>query len=440
MKRWLAICVALATFAGVAVLGGCGTPQPSPSTSPSVTSSASGGLTVSDPSPGMQDLNGFVTATATTFSDGVVGVGDLPQGQVPLPALLRSTGGTSWTTDAIGTKYRLAQGAAESGTTRVVVGVNHDRPSGGQGESFAAVSTNGSPWSIDNLVVVTSTELRGIAAVGDGNGGTQFMAVGAHANSKSGQVGDPSATLPVAIFSSDGKTWKTTAPMPLPDKAAGGEAWSVVEAGSNAAFQGTIVVGIGWVADKALGARVIGIVWQSTDGGRSWKIVSDSNFDEVGRDMQPRYVAADDSTIVVGGMADVPGQTPSAGTDLQTESVEWTAGTDGQWRIFSDGKSLEAGRSSRDTAITDRAGGGFLVASMLYQTDTGPYKSGSQQAVQILASPDGATWNNVTASIPDIDKSSQIMGVAEFNDLDVLMGADQSQGFAAWVVDAATLK
>ncbi len=91
-------------------------------------------------------------------------------------------------------------------------------------------------------------------------------------------------------------------------------------------------------------------------------------------------------------------------------------------------------------AITDRASGGFLVTSMLYQTDTGPYKSGSQQAVQILASPDGPSWNNVTTSEPDNDKCSQIMGVAEFDDLDMLFGADQAEGYAVWVVNVADLQ
>jgi hypothetical protein len=129
----------------------------------------------------------------------------------------------------------------------------------------------------------------------------------------------------------------------------------------------------------------------------------------------------------------------ASGSPVQTETVEWVAGSDGAWHVIGDGKSLNPGRSSRTTALATRDRGGFITASLLYQTSTGPYKSGSDPAVQILTSGDGISWNNVTTSVPDVDKSSQMMGVAEFGGQDVFFGADQSQGDAAWVVAASTL-
>jgi hypothetical protein len=445
-RRNTVICaLVVVAMAGVAVLAGCG-----------LLKIGGGGATVrrtakvAEPSTGQRPLGPFMPGSATSFADGPVAVGDVLSKTTGLPALSRPTGGTKWQAETIGTAFRLASDATELGGVQVVVGVVAPTgPPGSPQDPFAAVSAKGAPWQITDLGKSVfggaSAELRAVGPTGNAlDPGSVFMAVGATVRSPRGELGSPGGTIPVAVVSPDGTTWKRAAELPLPDGVEGAEASALTYAPSGTAFPGTLVTGIGWADDPKISRREVGIVWHTTDAGKTWKIVSDDNFNEEGRDMTPRFAAADDVTIVVAGLADVPGQKGGTGVSRQSESVEWIVGSDGKWRIFSDGKTLRPERSSMTTALTARKAGGFLTANQIYDTATGSTGPGSQPkgdpAVKLYSSPDGRTWTHIEDAFDGLDQAAIVSGLTEFANRDIAVGMSLEGAGTAWVADRATVK
>jgi hypothetical protein len=409
---------------------------------------------VGEPTVGTHTLQTFIPMTAVTFSDGMASIGEqnAESGKVTIPAVLRPEGGEAWNVERVGSIYRFVSGAAELGSTRIVVGTTPTSEVPGKDEMpWVGVSDNGGAYRVEELGKSVfggrSAELRGISSTGNTlDPDSVFMAVGGVERAAGYLVGNPSGTDPFAIVSEDGRTWTQTASLPLPDGVNGAEAWAVTYAPSGTAHPGTIVVGTGW-ADAGPGnilGRKVGIVWHTADAGKTWDIISDDNFFFPGRDFSPSLVAADDSTIVVAGWADAQGQIGSKVDQKQAESIEWYIGADGVWHIISDGKSLRATRSSLTTALVARKAGGFIEASEIYDTATGSYAPGAAQkgspVVRLFSSPDAANWTLIDDSVPGIEKGAVVDGIAEYANRDAFFGIDNTTHSMAWVVDRASIK
>jgi hypothetical protein len=292
-----------------------------------------------------------------------------------------------------------------------------------------------------------SADFRAVGATGNTlDPNSVFMAVGGVERTKGILEGNPAGTDPFAAVSSDGKTWTLTSRLPLPAGVQGAEAWNITYAPSDTAYPGTIVVGFGWanVDSKNILGDKLGIVWSTTDAGKSWKIISDDNFAHAGRDFAPTLAAADDSRIVVAGWADAKGQIGSTATPKQKESIEWYMGSDAVWHIISDGPSLRPVRSSMTTALIARKAGGFMSASEIYDRATGPFFAGtkitSNPVVRLFSSPDAKTWTLIDDSVPGVDKAALVDGISEYADRIGFFGIDQTPHAKAWIVDRATIK
>lgn len=449
MKRWI-VRLALATACALAAgaLGACTLKTGGPAASTTKPAPK-----VGLPALGTVALDSFIPNTATTFSDGVIDVGVQntdSSGKNTVSAVVRPLGGMSWGFEHIGSGLKFLTGAAEIGKTRVIVGTEKNDPIPGRNNlPFAATSISGASYTvtINGLTGGRSAAFNAVGTTGDPrDSSSQFVLVGGIADQAGDLLGDPSATDAFVYLSKDGRTWEPAAALPLPSGIKSAEAWGVTYAPSTAAFPGILVTGVGWadVTSTNLLGRFMGIVWQSTDQGQSWKIVSDDNFTESGRDMEPHYVAASGSTIVVSGRADVQGQENSLASPKQSESIEWAAGSDGAWHVISDGKSLRSTRSSMVTALVARPGSGFIEASEIYDTATGAFYAGAQVSsnpvVRLFTATDGLAWNGITDSIPQMDKAALVSGIAEYGNRLVFFGLDQQTQSQAYVVDASKVK
>jgi hypothetical protein len=440
----LALCVG--TLAGCGLLPKGSVTAGGPTTAPA---------TIGSPAVGTFSLDPFIPMTATTFSDGMAGIGEENSRttSATVPATLQPVAGGKglWNVQLVGSTFRFPTGAAELGSTRVVVGTNPSNIIPGRDDvPWVGVSDSGGLYAVSelgqSLFGGRSANFRGIGSTGNTlDPGSVFMVVGGVERTRGILEGNPAATDPIAVVSPDGKTWTRTSPLPLPPGVVAAEAWAITYAPSGTAHPGTIVTGVGWAdvgPDNILGRR-LGIVWSTSDAGKSWKIVSDDNFSHTGRDFAPSLAAADDSNIVVAGWADAQGQIGKAGTK-QKESIEWYMGADGVWHIISDGKSLRSTRSSLTTALIARKAGGFISASEIYDRQTGPFSAGdkmtSDPVVRLFSSPDAATWTLIDDSVPGLDKAAIVNGIAEYADRDAFFGIDQTVHARAWVVDRATLK
>jgi hypothetical protein len=264
------------------------------------------------------------------------------------------------------------------------------------GAHQAAIITRadaGSGWEQAKTDVDKSVLTEVGATAGDGQG---WVAVGA---SSPVAMQDVAGAKPLVLFSDDGRTWSSVAP-PLPAGWIGGGMVAVTATGPGTAFPGYVAVGAGVRNDPTTGSTTRGgIVWHSSDHGRTWQIVSDENFIDDGRGVSSDAVAADKSTIFVGGWADKLGASPGANGVIDQPGEYWhiTAADGGHWKRNAD--DLPAGRSSRVTAMTALPGGGVAVATQLRDSDgKGEPDTGAEAnpEMQLTTTTDGETYTDLT--------------------------------------------
>ncbi len=180
-------------------------------------------------------------------------------------------------------------------------------------------------------------------------------------------------------------------------------------------------------------------MWHSKDDGATWNIVSDENFDEEGRDFGALFAAADDDTIVVGGVGTVVGENAEDG---RLGAIDWTIGSDGVVERAID--TLDPGRNSVTTALVARPDGGFLTTTQLFDVGSAPTQPGQEPegdpTVAAWSSPDGFDWIAETSSIPDIENAIVISGIGEFGGRVAFYGLESPSTAKAYIVDSATLK
>jgi hypothetical protein len=405
---------------------------------------------------GMSSLPGGVPVFATTLFGAPVGVGTV-NGQKPLPVLWSVTSGPKWSVQQIGTVERWPLAAFELnsqsilGDRALVVGQDaRDAGSTTPENSFAAVAASDGSWHIvdmDSRVPAgNSIELVALGATGDPTDmNSFFIAVGGRlkgAPAAQYMSDDIAGAVPIATITVDGANWNPAVDLPLPAGVTSAEASAVSYCGSGTPAPGVIVAGTGQTSDPTRGTRTVGIVWRSTDNGTTWKVISDASFSEAGRNVDTQFLAADRTHIVVVGADDVS-PALNAGTPAQRESLIWTLGSGGSWNSVDDGSSIPAGMSSTMTALAARAGGGFLLATQFYETSAGPTLPGGdlthKQTMTLSSSPDGATWTEITKSVPDMGKSAIVNGIAESGGYAVFMGMDTSGNGAAWITDSASI-
>jgi hypothetical protein len=443
MKRSLTLVVVVVAMAGAVLSGfaslGCGDKGAEPSPTPPE-------LKVTTPPVGTDHLSAFIPRAAASFSDGlgVVGLLDKP-GEPIISTVMRPLDLGSWSMAAIGDQARFPRAATDHGSTQVVVGQNESTgPPGSPEVPFVAVGNEGVQGAFqvqdvgESLFGGKSAEIIGLGRTGDpGDPATQFIMVGGTVSSQNGEIGNPTGTVPFAFTSPDGNDWQPTADLPLPDGVTGAAAVAVTYAPDGTAYPGVVVVGTGWT-DEAQ-RRTVGIVWHSSDEGGTWDIVSDDSFDEAGRNLGPMFVAADSDTIVVAGIANLPG---GSGEDGQYAAMDWTIGSDGSVERAID--SLDPGRSSETTALIARPDGGFLTATQLYDVGSAPTHAGDaptgDPVARAWSSVDGYAWTDQTASVPDLESALVISGIGESGGRVAFYGVDTLTLANVYVVDAATLE
>jgi hypothetical protein len=399
------------------------------------------------PAVGTQGFPSFLPLSATTFSDGIGALGfdvEGPDGKKTIAtAITQPADATTWNTSRVGTEPRYPNAATNVGTTAVMVG---DTPAGSPGSRqvpFVAVNTladGGAFQFLDTTQLFggKSAEINDVARTGDAKAtDTKFIMVGATVKAQDSELGNPYNTIPVAFTSSDGKSWERSGELPLPDGVAAAEAFSVTYAPAGTAFPGVLVVGSGWAADPTITRRDVAIVWQSTDGGRTWKVVSDEAFDQEGRNLSSRFIAADARTIVVAGFGDVQGT-----KNNQVTAIDWTVGADGTWGRVVD--TLKADRSSITTALIARPGGGFLTTSEVHDRGTAATKAGQElqgnPVASAYSSENGVDWTAQTPNITDMQNAVVIMGISEYGGRAAFFGMDNKSISRAYIVDSASLK
>jgi hypothetical protein len=273
VKRVTALAALVVVLTAGALLGGCVLPKGGGSKAAPALAKAG------TPHVGTHALQRFMPQSAVIFSDGIAALGvesPLTPDKESLPATLRSRDATNWDAQTFGTTLRYPHGASELGPTRVIIG--GDGSTGSPLVPFIAVSTNGGQWAVrdvgQSIFGGKSAELNSIARTGEpGSSTTRLMTVGGTVSSQNGEIGG-AGSVPVAFTSVDGNAWQPTADLPLPAGVTGAEAWDVTYAASGTAYPGVIVVGTGTADDKQLTLRNVGIVWQSTDMGKTWLRVS----------------------------------------------------------------------------------------------------------------------------------------------------------------------
>ena len=334
---WLTVLILSGiVLALAATVLGCGSPTPTTSSTGGVSSfttqaasstiTSGGGVSTTtnsgSPTLGMSQIPGGLPVSGTSFLDGPVAVGGREAAQGSLPVIWRLALGSGWSAEDIDTSPRTAFAAFELndaqllGNRRLVVGVDlQDAQATSPEDSFAAVEKKGGGWDLSDLgtrvPAGTSVEVRGLGATGDPSDiNTFFIAVGGAISgvpAKGYLFNDLTGATPISMVSVNGIDWNPAVTMPLPDGVSSAEATSVTFCGPNTPAPGVLATGIGYATDPKLGARLVGIVWRSTDQGTTWTIVSGSPFNEPGRNMSATFVASDETLIVVGGPADLPG-------------------------------------------------------------------------------------------------------------------------------------
>ncbi|MDR3687413.1 MAG: hypothetical protein P4L93_10700 [Coriobacteriia bacterium] len=454
MKRALLLAMIMIALVG-ASLGGCafGAKTPTAGNSDGGSQSSAtppqvGTFPLLPPAPGLFQPQAAAVLGGTISSIGYL-IADPFSGKF-VPGVASLTGGTAVQFEKIGTEERFVTAAAQVGQTRVVIG--HSLPTGSQGHGqvpFCATSDGGGAFATHDLGQLAggrSAQLLGVAASADGSNPV-LMAVGAVGRSAQNDVGDVSGTDPLVIVSPDsGKTWSTSASLPLPTGVTAAEALAVTSASGGTAFPGMLVVGAGWTDVSATGAREVGIVWQTHDEGKTWKIVSDENFAQTGRDFWPAFVAADNDTVIVAGWADSVGFVKTGSGPTRSEDFEWVAGKDGKWNVVTDGNLLAPTRSGITTALISREAGGFLWAGETYDTSAGGAFYAGQEpqkgnpSVWLFSTTDGTTWSRFDSTVSGVDAAAIVVGIAESGGRTAFFGVDRNSEEHGWVVDSASIK
>ena len=308
----------------------------------------------------------------------------------------------------------------------------------------------GDGWGVvdlgSNLPAGTSLELLALGVTGDSRDmNTFFMAVGAI---KSGPPTsrylseDITGATPVAMLSLNGVDWNPPLKLPLPGDVSEATATSVAFCGPDTPAPGVIAVGYGYLGDDALGTRMVGLVWHSTDNGATWKVISDNTFAEAGRNISARFVASDGKSIMVVGQADAMTGKTVEGNPEQSTAL-WYLETDGSWTRGTDGSSNNGLVSSIATALFAVQGGGFAEATERYDTGSGSTDPGADS---VIGNPDvvlrgtadgGKTWNLINGNVPGIDQAALIDGIYVTGATLGFVGVDKSGRGMSWAVDAS---
>jgi hypothetical protein len=445
MKRDLLVGTTIVAIVA-ALLSGC---APA-STTPSGTSAAPSPTPSGPPSNGAVSLEGFVPRGAEAFSDGLVGLGEsgADASGTGIPALALPLGGAKWRVAKLGSTPRLVTGAAEMGNTRVVVGMTAPGAPGVAQVPFCATSVSGGAYVVNDLGQLfggRSAQIKGVVLSGDlVDTKSVLVAAGIVQRSGASPLGTPSGTDSFAIASKDqGKTWSSPTVLPLPKGVVGAEAMSLAHAPQTTAYPGVLVVGRGWTTDTAADprGRQIMILWGTLDGGKTWKLISDTSFSLRGTNLTPRFIAADKSTIVVLGTASTPAPRPDVPAEQTTES--WVGDESGAWTLVGDTVGLRPDQSSIPTALLARDGGGFLSAREVYTTADGPYVAGAaikdDPSAYLAFSPDGVNGQAVGGA-PSPASTAALSGIAEFGSHIALFGVDRSTHSKVWVIDGTAVQ
>jgi len=357
------------------------------------------------------------------------------------PRIFVTTASGSWRAEDLSAESGALTGVARNGDVRVVVGIA--TLSATEGSSLAFVQRGTGAWQPATITGAANVNLllRDVVSLADADGWAAGFAAGGLAWTEA-EDGTRVAT-PVLYESADGTEWHPV-DVPLPAHVSWNQPFDVAVAGSETAWPGVLVTTFGTVADKKLGARGVGFVLSSPDGG-AWKVVSDDSFDQPGRDMRSYRVSASADRVMVGGRATEKGADAS---DPKTPLVVvmWSAGPDGTWSITSTSGGQSAGRSGSLSRIAPRPdrgilGAGFLIATEAFDTGgTLPSvgdPSTSNSALQLLLTPNGVDFANITSEIPGADWIAVVGGIAEGPNRIALVGMKTDDICGAWIVDPA---
>jgi hypothetical protein len=407
---------------------------------------------------GMSQIAGGVPVFGTSSPAGPIAVGTV-SGQKVLPALWSLVSGPTWTMQEIDKTERWPLAVCELDSQSIVgdrlVVVGQDARDAGATtpeNSFAAVRLNGDPWVVEDMdsrvPAGNSLELCALGATGDPTDiNTFLMAVGARkkgAPAAQYLIDDITGAVPISLITVNGAAWNPAVDLPLPDGVTAAEATSVTYCGPNTPAPGVVAVGFGQTSDPTLGTRRVGIVWQSTDQGATWKVISGDSFSQPGTNLTAQFVAADSTHIEVVGQMDITGTTNSAGDTKQGMAL-WSIATNGSWTRGSDnGGGSDTSISTEPTALAARPGGGFLMAAQMYLTSAGPTLPGgdlsSHVSVALFSLPNGGKWSEISDSVPNIDKGAIVNGIAESDNQVIFLGMDASGAGASWAVDGSAIK
>jgi hypothetical protein len=436
---------AMAFVAALTVLSGCGSPQTAPA--PSSSSAAAGPAFIVPAAPADGMPLGFTIAPDSAMvdvisdGDGFLAAGWAKAGDAYTPRIFVTTASGSWRAEDLSAESGALTGVARNGDVRVAVGIA--TLSATQGSSLAFVQSGTGAWQPATIVGAANVNLllRDVVSLADADGWAAGFAAGGMAWTVT-EDGTRVVT-PVLYESADGTEWQPV-DVPLPANVSWNQGFDVAVAGPGTAWPGVLVTTFGTVADQKLGERNVGFVLSSPDGG-AWKVVSDESFDQPGRDMRSYRVSASADRVIVGGRATEKGGDAS---DPKTPLVVvmWNAGPDGAWNITSTSGGQSSGRSGSLSRIAPRPdrgilGAGFLIATEAFDTGgTLPSvgdPSTSNSALQLLLSPNGVDFANVTSEIPGSDAIAVVEGIAEGPNRIALVGMKKDDICGAWIVDPA---
>lgn len=450
MKRLTFVVPLLAVAFAATMLGGC-----TLSTSKGgggATAAGSSALPVGIPATGQVGFPDYLPFGAANFSDGPAAFGFdfnfLSSGETTTAArlaLIRPEGGQKWSRTQVTAQPAYAIGAANIGRTQVVVGeITFITSQGPTRHPFIATSADGRTFNTED---VSSTlfgtwpaqfmDVGRTGALGDAS--AKFIVVGTTVTAPKAVLGNPVASKPIAFLSANGTDWAPAGELPLPAGVTGAGASAVTFAGPGTAFPGVLVTGTGWTADAKMGRRTVSILWQSTDQGASFKVVSADAFSIDGRNVASMYLAADKDTIVVAGVANIT----SAGAGGQYAAMQWTITAQG--KVIRRIDKLAPKRDTNTTALLARPGGGFISATQEHDVGSSPTNPGvkpqGKPVAHVWASPDGSNWTELgNDAIPHIDEAMVIPGMAESGGRVTFFGEDVKQLSTFWVVESSAIK
>jgi hypothetical protein len=440
--RVMTLVAAMAFVAALAALAGCGgSPQTAPA--PSSSSAAAGPAFIVPAAPADGMPLGFTSTLDSTMidvvsdGDGFLAAGWAKAGDTFTPRIWATTASGSWRAEDLPAESGALTGVARNGDVRVAVGIATG------GSSLAFVQRGAGAWQPATIAGAADVNLllRDVVSLADADGWTAGFAAGGVVRTET-EDGTQVVT-PVLYESADGTEWQRV-DVPLPADVSWSQGFDVAVAGPKTAWPGVLVTAYGSVADQKLGARDVAFVLSSSDGG-AWKVVSDDSFDQPGRYLQSYRVSANADRVIAGGLATEKGGDPS---DPKTPlvAVMWSAGPDGEWSIISTSGGQSAGRSGSLSTIAPRPDQGILGAGFLIATEAfdvgGDYASAggtstSNPALQLLLTPNGVDFANVTSEIPGADSIAVIEGIAEGPDRIAMVGMQKDGTCGAWIVDPA---